>query len=324
MADSANGTDSVDRSGRLTLFGSLAILLGALALLLAVAQSILPSVAPAATGDPDWRTTLAGLLLYTTIGALLVWLGVGSLRRRRWVPPLMRIVGWTWLIGGLIGLAMTWTMLDGLIALATAHGGELPAVVEMLVRVFLVGSVAGFGVALPALFVWVYSDRALARTCERHDLRRSWTERCPLPVLGLSVGLGLLALFTLPMLTRPVVPLFGRLVVGWPGALLLLAGIAALGWLARSTYRLQPAGWWLTSLLLVLIGVSTAWTLARIDPAALYRAVGYPEEQLRMLDGSGAMGRGFNIGVAVVLTLFSLVYMGAIRKHFRRRLNPST
>ena len=158
----------------------------------------------------------------------------------------------------------------------------------------------------------------MGRTCEVRDATPAWTDRCPLPVLGLSVCLALAAWVALPTTLRPVVPLFGLLVTGLPGSLLVLVGAVVAVYLATSTYRLQPGGWWATTLALIALGASTVVTFAFVDPLEAFRAMGYPEEVLASWSGSPLAERPLIIGSTVVLTLLSLVYMARVRRYFTR------
>jgi hypothetical protein len=54
-----------------------------------------------------------------------------------------------------------------------------------------------------------------------------------------------------------------------------------------------------------------------VEAAAYYRALGYPEVQVEWLARSAVSSRPVTVGGTVALTLASLVYMLAIRKHFR-------
>ena len=134
----------------------------------------------------------------------------------------------------------------------------------------------------------------------------------------LSIALLAAALFSLPMILRPAVPLFGRLATGPAGALALLAGVALCLWLAWSTFRLERVGWWATVVFLVALGVSTLWTFAVVDVAEMYRHLGYPEEQIAALARSGPLLRRLTLWSSVVLTVVGVVYMLGIRRHFFR------
>jgi len=315
------GTDTgdfVDRSRRLILFGVVAAGVGLLSVaigLLQIAMAFLGALIPGATDMPtDKPSLLMGAALYGLIGAAFVWAGLGSIRKRRWVRPMMLTLAWTWLAGGVLAVVVTPRLIDSLAFTAPNAAGttELLGVVKLFVLLFL----AGAGIVLQALFIWAYRDPDVLRTCEAHDPRPCWTERCPTQVLGLSVGLGACALIVLPMLARPALPFFTLVLTGWPAAVVLIMCALACAYLARSTYRLEMSGWWGTTSLLLLLGLATGVAFAVLDPGEMYRALGYPEAQATALEGSGIAGSGLGVGLSAVITLASLAYMAGIRKHF--------
>jgi len=306
-----------DRSVRLVLFGALTVGLGLLSLglgllhfLLVFALDLLDEL-----GLPPSDSTayLSGAAVYGMIGAALVGLGVGSMLKRRWVRPLMLTVAWTWLACGLLSSILTPWLLDSMQLTASS---PIDSGAMTLFKFILLGLILAFGVLLPAGFVLVYRDPNIHRTCAARDPRPAWTETCPGPVLGLSVGLGACAVLTLPMLMRPVLPAFTVLLTGWPAGLVLLAGAATCGYLARSTYRMEISGWWGTVALFLLIGAATAVSFATLEPTELFRALGYPEEQIHALEGSApSVGRS-GAWISVAFTLVTLVYLARVRKHF--------
>jgi hypothetical protein len=305
-----------DRGGRLIFFGSLAVLLGAACGLLALLSLLLPflgELLPAPEAAGDTRSALLGFLTYGLAGAILVWAGAGSLRQRRWVRPVMLSVAWTWLFVGAFGLLTTLALLDDLPYLARSDGEPWPPEIVVAVQATVLGVVVIGGLFLPALFLWAYRDEQVLHTCRRHDPEPGWADRCPWPVLLLSLELGLAALLTLFMALRPVVPLFGTLVTGRAGALLLLAAAALLGRLALAVYRCSMRAWWATTLLLVAVGLSVGVTSWVVDPVLLYRELGYPEPAsaapVRFVRAVGVWG-------SLGFTLLSLIYMGAIRRRF--------
>jgi hypothetical protein len=268
----------------------------------------------AAAGGP--RALVMGFLVFALIGVLFVWAGVGSLRRRRWVQPTMLVIAWSWLIAGVLGLLMVYGMLDDLVILATAEIAELPPELFTAVEVIVLGLGSIAGVILPAAFVLAYRDDDVRRTCEAHDPSPAWTDRCPTPVLGLSVGLGLASMLFLPTALVPVAPVFGSLWTGWKGALAIVVFAGLAGWLAVETYRLRRRGWWGTTILLSVAGISVVVTFVRVAPMELYRAMGYPERQLTRLEGAGDWSRQLIVWGTIALSLLSVVYMLAVRKHF--------
>lgn len=312
------GLEFKDRSFRLRLFGLLTLLVGLLCFLLALLHLVALPFAqrlPGAEGlATDTRAFVMGALVYLLLGAAFVLIGRGSMRKRRWVRPMMLTLAWAWLLGGLLVLAFLPGLTDG--ALATA-GEQVDAPgVFAGIKLFVLALGALAGVVAPATLIWAYRDRDLLRTCEAYDPAPAWTDRCPASVLGLSVSLVAAAALALPLALHPAVPWFGRVVTGWPGGLLILGGAGASVVLARWTYALRPAGWWGSGALLLLTGFSTLITIVRVGPAALYAELGYSEQALEMLGRTGSLSKGWNGWATALLTLASLAYMAGIRKHF--------
>jgi hypothetical protein len=301
-----------DRSARLVLFGALAVLLGAGAFLLGAASLLLALVGGTAGALPaaGVRAGAMSFALHALLAAALVWLGIGSILKRRWAPPLMAVAAWTWLVGGVLSLPLV----PGLVRAATGSVGTLTPFAASLTALFVLGVAAGTGVLLPAVFLWVYRDRDLLSTCRRYDPAPSWTESCSNPVLALSVGLGALAALALPMLVQPVVPWFGAFIGGWRGGLLLGAGALASAWLSRETFRRTALGWWGATALLLLACASTIVTLSRVEAVEYYRELGYPEEQIELLRSS--LGGSLPLALAAAMTVLTAAYLWWIRPHF--------
>ena len=136
-----------------------------------------------------------------------------------------------------------------------------PAMITaMLVAMFAVKAV--FMLLLPAAFLVFYQRASVRATCQRRDPRACWTDRCPMPVLAVSLTLALSGAWMLcAVVSQPVLPLFGQLLAGpaVPALMLLMALIAI--WLAWASYRLKMVAWWGTLLLCAAGTVSSLLTL---------------------------------------------------------------
>jgi hypothetical protein len=310
---------SPDRGRRLVAFGALGLAVGAGALLLGLLNLLLPfagRLLPEGTAPPpDWRAAATGALTWALIGAAFLWAGVGSMRCRPWARSVMLTLAWSWLLFGLILLVMSWFLLDGLLLQAGSAGDELPPGALGIARLLMLAVVTAGGVVLPLLFVWAYSGDDVRRTCEARHPGADWAAHCPPPVLGLSLGLAACAILGLPMALHAAVPLFGRVVTGFPGAALVLAGSAACLWLARETYRLRRAGFWGTVLFVIGIGASTMATFGVTDPADFLVAYGLPPEQALGMQGAGPA----ILWATGLVTVASLAYMAAVWRHFAAR-----
>ena len=257
-----------------------------------------------------------GASLYAGVGIGLIVLGIGSIRLRRWVPPVMRTVAWTWLLTGIVALVLTAMLLDDLLAIASSQIEQDIEQAADLARKFVLLIVAAFGVVVPGILAWGYHGADVRATVRRHDTRPSWTDRCPERILPLAIGWFLLAVVSIPTLGRPAVPWFGRYLATNAGRGVTLAGIVVAVALAVLCYRQKPLGWWGSQLTLLLAGVSTLWTIVARPVSEMYKALGYPESVIPILSGSHATTQGLAVAT-VALTVAGVGYLWWIRKAFR-------
>jgi hypothetical protein len=231
----------------------------------------------------------------------------------------MLTICWAWLICGVLLVPAVWLLLDDVLSMSAA-AGQAPEIQSVLKLVVLALGV-GVGILLPGVFIYIYRDHDLRLTCEAHDPRPGWADRCSGPVLGLSLSLAALAVLAVPLALTPAVPLFGLLVTGWPGAgLTLLMGLFAL-YLARSLYRRELIGWWGTALLLLLAGLSSWLTFSSdANLEVLFTTLGYDEEYAAALLPASRL---IVLWGSIPVTLGSLSYLGCVRKHFAATSHPT-
>jgi hypothetical protein len=293
-----------DRTTRLVAFGILAILVGVGATAIGLVQLAIALIPRGGALASDPRSALAGAVIQLALGGAFFIAGTGSIRCRRWAPPILRVLAWSWLVGGLLTLPLVPHTIE------QALGG-MPEMV-LGAQVMALGVTVFFGVVMPLAFAWAYRGDDIERTCRDHQPQPSWTDGRPASVLGLSLGFGAFAVILLVQLLRPAAPLFGALVVGLPGAGLLVAAAALSAWLAVSTHRRRKRAWWIALAFLVLMGISTAATLARVSLARWYAALGQPPDVLP--EDSGF--RFLLVASTALVTAASAVYMVAVRRHF--------
>ena len=94
-----------DRRVGLSVFGVLEILCGGLCALLVPLMVFGQVMSQRMTGaPPQWGQLLAVFGMYGFLAVALVWLGIGSIRRRRWARALSLILGRSWLLVGSIAV----------------------------------------------------------------------------------------------------------------------------------------------------------------------------------------------------------------------------
>src|SRR4051812_38801345 len=96
-----------DRKTGLTIFGILTLLMGAVcALFIPLMLASLTMSANVRGPAQDTRMILPALLMYGGLAVMFVWLGIGSIKARRWARALLLILAWCWLLVGIIGTAV--------------------------------------------------------------------------------------------------------------------------------------------------------------------------------------------------------------------------
>ncbi len=307
-------TDIKDRRAGLIVMGSLEIILGALSAAMMSLVILFAAMDSRMGGGQNLQLIATSVAVYGLLGVALVCLGIGSILCRRWARALLLILSWSWLASGVCVTIIYFAFARSLgIGAATgAAASPLMVIVGIFQLIFMV--------VVPGAMVLFYESRHVKATCESRDPVPRWTDTCPLPVLGTSLWLviGALSLIAAPLLNRSMVPLFGRLVTGTTGTLILLVCAAAWIYLAWATYRLRISGWWMTLLVFALSSMSVAMTFFKVDLIEVYRKMGYPEQIIDQLRASGFPTGKIMAWWTVLFFALFLIYLIWIKKFFRK------
>jgi hypothetical protein len=275
-----------NRRAGLIVFGILLILIGAgcalMIPMMILGQLLTPSTRPVM----PVRQLIPAILVYAGLATAFIWLGIGSIQCRRWARALILVFGWIWLVIGLMSAAFLAILLPQVLAAVPTPTGEVPPEVRLFITLFTMGCAGIVYILLPGVLVLFYQSRHVKATCEIRDPVRRWTDACPLPVLAacLLLATGGMAMLAIPLGYRSVLPFFGMLISGIPALLLILAMSALFLWLTWAFYRLQPRGWWVALVYLVVMTASTVITFSRVNLLDMYRTMGFPADQLEMME----------------------------------------
>jgi hypothetical protein len=224
-----------DRRTGLIVFGVLEILLGGLAALMVPLMLLGQIMSAKLTQEPPpLRQMIPGAMFYGIAAVLLVWLGIGSCKTRRWARALSLVVSWSWLGMGVFTVVVMGLFLPSILKTAPPQGQALPESARLVVMIVTWLFMGFLFVVVPGVLVLFYQRRDVKATCEARHPVRCWTDAAPLPVLGLSLwlGLGALTMLSMPLSTSGVLPVFGRVVSGLAGSLCCLSVAALLGYSA--------------------------------------------------------------------------------------------
>jgi hypothetical protein len=264
----------------------------------------------------DHATILFGIAIYGLLAVSLIWLGIGSIKARRWARALLLIFSWSWLIMGIFMTAiMPFVMSKSLANLppnaktgqpAMPPGAITGTVIFMTVFFFV------FFVLVPALWTFFYHSRHVKATCTARDSVTRWTDACPLPVLGfcLWTWLGVPMMLVMSLTRLAVMPCFGVFISGLTGSLLCL--------LIAAVYRLDARGWWLILVAMVLFTLSALLTYSHHDISEMYKLQGLPQAQIDQIQKMGLL-TGNRMGWFTALcSLPFLCYLLFIKKYLRK------
>ncbi len=191
-----------DRKAGLVIFGILTVMMGVVCALfvpLAIfAQTV--SAKPAGT-PPNYHVIVPAIVTYGGLAAILIWLGIGSIKTRRWARALLLIFSWSWLIVGVLSFVVVAFMapqfLQAIEAAQRPGQPELSPAAKSIILLIPALMLLVIFFVLPLIWVLFYQGKHVRATCEARDSVVRWTDRCPLPVLAISLWLAFGALFRL-------------------------------------------------------------------------------------------------------------------------------
>ena len=309
-----------DRRIGLILFGVLEIVLGVLCLLMAGGMVIGQLMLARSAGTPaSLQTIIPGMLFYPGVAVALVWLGIGSIQCRRWARALMLIQAWMWLCTGLLMVPMMAWLMPKILASAPEGGQALPPGAMVVVVVIQIVFMGVFFILLPGGLVLFYRSPHVKGTCEARDRVRRWTDACPVPVLAVVCMMwwGAIVTLGLPLTGFGMLPFFGMLLTGIPGALAMIGMACVLFWIGRSWYRLNVVGWWALVTVMMVFAVSNVLTFVRVDIIEVYQKLGYPQAQIDLIQKHGWMTSGFMMWSSLFWVLPVLGYLLWAKRFFR-------
>jgi hypothetical protein len=313
----------------LVIFGVVQIILGLMAALmvpLIALGALVSRLAPGSALHP--RQYLSTTATYVFVAVTFIWLGIGSVRTKRWARSLTLVVSWYWMILGalitvLLTAALPVTMRTALQIQQNAPGAPTAAVstnVMAVVLTIIIVFCAVLLVAVPIAFVVFYSRKDVAATCRAHDPVEAWTDRAPLPVLGSSVVFLIGSLYLLATgISTPVFPFFGRYLTGIAGAACLFFLAALDTYLAVALFRLRIVGWWVAVLTAPVRLFSMVYTYARADLMQAYSKLGLSEAELQMLQTNPVFRSRIILWWSLVSLVLFFGYLLWLKRYFKAK-----
>jgi MFS family permease len=320
--ETAQSPDFKDRKTGLIVFGVLQIIFGGFCALM-IPFMIIGMIASAFL-DESSATAMSptmmipAVLLYVLLAAWCICMGIGSIKARRWARALVLVTSWIWLISGIGGFIFVLLFMPNMFE-RMGENEQMPAGAAVFMRYAMTGFMAVFYVIIPAVLVLFYGNKNVKATCEFRDTHVRWTDKCPLPVLALSLVFGFWAVSMLFMgFYGWAVPFFGLILSGLRGAAVALVVMLLSVYIAWGAYRLSIKAWWGAVLLVVGWAVSAGVTFSRVSMLEYYEKMNFPEQQLDMIK-QYSMPQNYAMALFCGLSLVGFLgYLLYTRRYFVR------
>ncbi len=316
-----------DRKVRLVVLGILQIILGGLCALI-VPFIILGMVVSAAAGKGaaegfSLRMMIPGVLFYVALAVWFIWMGIGSVKARRWARALILISSWLWLIGGVCGFISILVILPNMFDKMGASG-EMPKDAVIIMKYVMAALWAVIYVVIPGVLVLFYSGKDVKATCEYRDPQERWTDKCPLPVLVVSFVSAAWAVSILSMgIYKWTIPFFGSFVSGMTGAIVILVLTLLLAYTAWGAYKLDIKAWWCALLVHIGWSFSAIITFSTVGMDKFYERMDFPREQLDMMKQYGTLWESSMSLILGFWAIIILAYLIYVRRYFIDALQKS-
>ncbi len=252
------------------------------------------------------KTVLPGILFYSLLAAWFICLGIGSIKVRRWARILSLAGSWIWLFTGTAGFV--WVLLVTPDIYSTmSETGQIPPEMTDILKYFTFGFSLVIYIVLPGILILFYGREDVKNTCEKIDPAIRWTDKCPLPVLALSLTLGFGGISIAGLFFYgSAVPFFGTIICGTAGSILLAITILFLAYLSWGSYRLKMNAWRGTFVFTIIGSISIVITFLRIKLFEFYEKMNFPENQIEMMQQFNFMK---NQDFALYMGFISLAYL---------------
>lgn len=308
----------IDRGPWMIFFGILMIILGGVCALMAplmlIAMIAAENIGGAQQMQPGAMITAA--LFYLALAAFFITMGIGSVTAKRWARALILVISWLWLVTGIIAFIVVAFIVPDIFD-QIGKSGDVPPGADAIIKYITLAIMSVIYLLIPGALVLFYGGKNVKATFEYRDPKIRWTDKCPLPVLALTVIFAFGAFGMLMIVFYNfAVPFFGIILSGAPGAAIIGMYSLLLIYLTWGTYKLKPGAWWTAAAFVLVTGISAILTFSRVDLMEFYETMGYPEEQLELMrQFNFIQGRDMVVFLAVSFILW-MGYLVYTRKFF--------
>ena len=309
-----------DRMTGLIIFGLIQLCFGSLCALLVplmvLGMAMTSSLAGGSAPGVTMASMIPAVVMYSLLAAWFISMGIGSIFARRWARALVLVSSWTWLVIGVVALLGMAFVMPGMFD-QMAKDGQMPQEMVLVMTFFVFAFMTVLYVVVPGAHILFYGSKHVKATCEFRNAQICWTDKCPLPVLALSLlsGFGALSMPSMGLYGW-VFPFFGIVLNGTAGAAAVLVSMALLVYIAWGSYKLKMGAWWACMFLIVAGTVSSIITFSRVSMSEYYEMMNFSAQQLEMMEQYSFVETTTFIPFFGLSRIVYIGYLLYVRKYF--------
>ncbi len=251
------------------------------------------------------------VIAYYLIAVLFIILGYGHLKLREWVRSWSIAVLWAWIV---IGAPLA-------LVLIVMFSVKSPSTVLMVFAILLVYPV------IPLLLIWFYQTKNVLLTFNKikNNLNlnhNNIVNKIPVIVKTISVlFIFFIIVFHIHFLFNGFFPLFGKLLSGLNGFILIDIFILLLGFLIWGLLRLKSWSWYGSIIYLVFLILSTGITLYKQNIQSLLSVMAFAQKEMEIINNITL--KNFQIstilGLSVIVPLIITMVLLIINKRYFKK-----
>ena len=310
----------IDRSRWIRLFGACQVVLGAVAAYQALGGLLFLLWQLFKSGSLDKMELYmfwGGTAQSAAIAAILIWTGSGCIKLKRWANNLTLVISFPWLLLGTASLILGLPSLSERFAQAAATGEPVSRPETLAIILWFMVSL-GSHTIFPCILAVFHSRPSVRQTFRVHDPELTWTDACPLPVLGLSFVYAVVAFQCAISAFSGTALFYGKILTGIPAVTLVLGCAGMCVFISLGLYKLRFSAWWTALACNVLAGMSAAISFSIVQVDALYTQMGASSkliEQVMRFDNLWAQrGRMYTLAALLIV-----VYQLSLFRWFKDR-----
>ena len=249
------------------------------------------------------------VIAYYLIAVLFIILGYGHLKLREWARNWSVAVLWAWMV---IGAPLT-------LVLIFMFSVKSPSIILMVIAILLVYPI------IPLLMIWFYRTKNVLLTFNKNNVNQNYNNmvnKIPIIIKTISVlFIFFIIVFHLHFLFNGFFPLFGKLLSGLNGFILIDIFIFLLGILIWGLLRLKSWSWYGSIVYLIFLILSTAITLYKQNIKGLLSVMAFAPNEMEIINNITLKDWQISIilGVSVIMPLIITMILLAINKRYFKK-----